>query len=233
MSTPDRRGPGPPGHRSRTAAFQGARMPCNGKGRGCAAPADLRIGVPSRDPGDVACIRYCASPARPDWRGAAARCRYCDDACRARAYRDGRRADRGLALGLVQAEAEWNGHTGHVPQEPCSAPGPRTGPGSAPGLSCCPLIAGVWAGLPWHRDRGHGQDAHAPSNRDTQAPLPLAGRRISVLWPMIRDGECCRPPRRLRAQSPPPSDHLAAQIWMAARSVFWAIPIPTRSRSLR
>ncbi len=47
-------------------------------------------------------------------RRAAARCRYCDDACRARAYRDGRRADRGLALGLMQAEAEWNGHTGMI-----------------------------------------------------------------------------------------------------------------------
>ncbi|MFE5563126.1 hypothetical protein [Streptomyces sp. NPDC056544] len=59
----------------------------------------------------MARIRYCASCGARLPRSASARRRYCDDACRAQAYRDRRRADRSFALGLMLAEAEWNGDT--------------------------------------------------------------------------------------------------------------------------
>lgn len=47
-------------------------------------------------------------------RGASARRWYCDDVCRAQAYRDRNRADHAFELGLMLGEAEWIGDEGMV-----------------------------------------------------------------------------------------------------------------------
>ncbi|MEU7363342.1 MULTISPECIES: hypothetical protein [Streptomyces] len=57
----------------------------------------------------MARIRFCLSCGARLPRSASARRRYCDDVCRAQAYRARRVSDRIMALGMLLAEAEWNG----------------------------------------------------------------------------------------------------------------------------
>ncbi|MFB7216503.1 hypothetical protein [Streptomyces sp. NPDC056255] len=54
----------------------------------------------------MARVRFCDSCGARLPTGASARRRYCDDACRAQAYRDRQVADRIWRLGLMLAQAE-------------------------------------------------------------------------------------------------------------------------------
>ncbi|MBI0377289.1 hypothetical protein JBE27_13690 [Streptomyces albiflaviniger] len=62
----------------------------------------------------MARIRFCDSCGARLPRGASARRRYCDDVCRAQAYRDRKRADHAFGLGLMLGEAEWIGDEGMI-----------------------------------------------------------------------------------------------------------------------
>jgi hypothetical protein len=57
---------------------------------------------------------------------ASARRRYCDDVCRAQAYRDRRTANRIMGLGLMLGEADWNGDTGMIRLLTCPVCGGMT-----------------------------------------------------------------------------------------------------------
>lgn len=62
----------------------------------------------------MARTRFCDSCGARLHTAASARRRYCDDACRAQAYRDRRTAERIWGLGLMLAEARSTGDTGMV-----------------------------------------------------------------------------------------------------------------------
>ncbi|MFH7340654.1 hypothetical protein [Streptomyces sp. KHY 26] len=59
-------------------------------------------------------IRFCASCGARLPIKASPRRRYCDDVCRAQAYRDRRTSDRIMGLALMLAEAEWTGDEGMI-----------------------------------------------------------------------------------------------------------------------
>lgn len=60
---------------------------------------------------------------------ASARRKYCDDVCRSQAYRERRATERVIGLGLVLAEAEWNGDTAVIDMLTCRECGWATFPG--------------------------------------------------------------------------------------------------------
>lgn len=70
--------------------------------------------------------RFCASCGARLPLSASARRRYCDDACRAQAYRDRQVAERIWGLGLMLGEAEWNGDTGMIRLLTCPVCGQLT-----------------------------------------------------------------------------------------------------------
>ncbi|GAA2904662.1 hypothetical protein GCM10010524_40660 [Streptomyces mexicanus] len=59
-------------------------------------------------------VRFCASCGARLPRSASARRRYCDDVCRAQAYRARRASDRVMTLAMMLADAEWTGDTGMI-----------------------------------------------------------------------------------------------------------------------
>lgn len=62
----------------------------------------------------VARIRFCDSCGARLPRNASARRRYCDDVCRAQAYRARQTSDRIMTLAMMLADAEWNDDTGII-----------------------------------------------------------------------------------------------------------------------
>ncbi|WP_055523201.1 hypothetical protein [Streptomyces graminilatus] len=62
----------------------------------------------------MARIRFCASCGARLPRSASARRRYCDDVCRAQAYRARRASDRIMTLAMMLGDAEWNDDTGMI-----------------------------------------------------------------------------------------------------------------------
>nr|AAX51353.1 unknown [Streptomyces sp. FQ1] len=64
--------------------------------------------------GGMGRIRFCASCGARLPRNASPRRLYCDDVCRAHAYRDRKKAAQDFVLGLMLAEAEWNGDRGII-----------------------------------------------------------------------------------------------------------------------
>lgn len=67
-----------------------------------------RLGVAPSRPGSPSWLCHRDTHSREP-QSASARRRYCDDACRAKAYRDRQVAERIWGLGLMLGEAEWNG----------------------------------------------------------------------------------------------------------------------------
>ncbi|MFD4764243.1 hypothetical protein ACFWOJ_37145 [Streptomyces sp. NPDC058439] len=74
----------------------------------------------------MARVRFCASCGVRLPRGAPARRRYCDGACRAQAYRDRQTSDRIMGLALMLREAEWNDDTGMIRLLTCPVCGRMT-----------------------------------------------------------------------------------------------------------
>jgi hypothetical protein len=76
-------------------------------------------------------IRFCASCGARLPRNASPRRRYCDDVCRAQAYRARKTSDRIMGLAMMLAEAEWNGDTGIIRILTCPACGTITFAGAS------------------------------------------------------------------------------------------------------
>jgi predicted nucleic acid-binding Zn ribbon protein len=72
------------------------------------------IDTSARENGCVARIRHCASCGARLPKEASVRRRYCDDVCRAQAYRERQTAARALGLALMLGDAEHNGDTGII-----------------------------------------------------------------------------------------------------------------------
>ncbi|WP_030753210.1 hypothetical protein [Streptomyces sp. NRRL S-31] len=62
----------------------------------------------------MARIRFCASCGARLPRSASTKRLYCDDVCRAQAYRARQASERIMTLAMMLADAEWTGDTGMI-----------------------------------------------------------------------------------------------------------------------